>query len=189
MDNNLDVKKIKIRFKIFEVVNPIILTCSNSSVKTSVLVNGSTRTEDFNIPYNSEPFSIEVSGKTDLDTKIDSTGEIIANAGFEIVDAWVDGILIEKWALASFYRFYPVYTQSQKQYALDHNSPLEEYLTDECSFFFNGLLKFDLTNFFIRYHQIISTGLQNYNQWVKLTSLGLINNSHYEELEYILKRL
>lgn len=182
---------LRIQIKITEVESPLIVMYWAASVDVTVQDLGEgVRRETFVIPIKDiNQIDLTMQGKQEIDTKIDGEGQILRDAKFELEDIWVDGILMEKWALSPLCKFYPSYTKSQKLYAAQSGQPLEEFLQDEWTFYFNGRWTFDLSDFFMKYHQILTAGLDHYNHWVKQSHLGYIDSARFAELEKILQTI
>ena len=66
---------------------------------------------------------------------------------------------------------------------------LKEVFTNEWSFYFNGTLCFDLTDFFVNYNRVLTSGLEHYNHWVKESHLGHIDPEKLNELKQLLHTL
>lgn len=191
MQSGLALGKITIDIAITQVQNPlaVIYWAGPATVSVEELSNGM-RKERFEIDLAGvDHIELEMQGKGETDTKVDEQGNIIADAKFDIRDIWIDGILIEPWALGPLCKYYPIYTQGQRDYANANQQPLEEFLQDEWTFYFNGRWHFDLKDFFLRYNRILSSGLDHYNHWVKQSHLGYIDSDRFAELESILKTL
>ena len=186
MLSTLDATTLRLRVKITQVVNSIVF--SGPSDQREVFVTDNSRYEDIVVQLTSSKLCYTISGKDQNDTVVEHSN-IIADARVDIEDIWVDNILIEKWAMSPMCSFCPEYTEQHRSYASQHNLTLKEVFTNEWSFYFNGRLEFDLSNFFIKYNQVLTSGLEHYNHWVKESHLGHINPDKLHELKQLLQTL
>jgi hypothetical protein len=186
MLSDLNATTLRLRIKIIEVANSIVF--NGPSDQREVAVAGNTRYEDIVVNLDSTSLIYNIRGKQQNDTVVEN-GEIVADARVDIEDIWVDNILIEKWAMSPMCKFYPQYSQDHRNYAQQNNLLLKDVFTNEWSFYFNGNLQFDLDNFFLAYNQILTSGLEHYNHWVKESHLGHVNPDKLQELEQLLKTL
>jgi hypothetical protein len=186
MLSTLDATTLRLRVKITEVANSIVF--SGPSDQREVIVADKTRHEDIVVQLTSPKLRYTISGKDQNDTVVEQQ-QITADARVDIEDIWVDNILIEKWAMSPMCSFRPDYTEQHRSYASQHNLTLKEVFTNEWSFYFNGCLEFDLTDFFIKYNQVLTSGLEHYNHWVKESHLGHINPAKLHELKQLLQTL
>jgi hypothetical protein len=186
MLSTLDANTLRLRIKITEVVNSIVF--SGPGDQREVVIAENVRYEDIVVNVTTPHLLYTISGKTQDDTVVEQD-QIIHDARVDIEDIWIDNILIEKWAMSPMCCFRPNYTEQHKLYAVQHNITLKEIFTNEWSFYFNGCLEFDLDNFFIKYNQVLTSGLEHYNHWVKESHLGHIDPAKLHELKQLLQTL
>lgn len=141
----------------------------------------------FEIDQN-QSADFDIKGKTDQDTVVEN-GQVVKDAFVEVEKIWVNGILIESWAITEFCSFLPIYSASNRDYALQYNLDLPQEIRGTLSFFYNGRFSIDLRGFFPRYHSLLTRSLQNYNHWVIHGNLGLVDPSVKQELRDMISHL
>ena len=176
----------------FSNISEFSITCKNHRVtQHAVETFGQDSTHDVTVEIDSskDALILDITGKQQADTLVSEQGDILDDAWVEIRSVWVDGILMEPWALARLGVFHPVYSQSHKDYARDHGLALEAEITDSVRWHFNGAWHMELGDFFQRYHGILTSGFQNYNKWIRISHLGMVDPRAYQELTEILEQL
>lgn len=189
---DLEIDLIKFRVSLHEINNPLCVNPLNHSVtdsRRSESESGVWQDITLEIDQTQRPVRLAFAGKQQNDTRVDESGSILDDAWIEIHSVWVDGILIEPWALGKMCEFFPEYSDSHREYAQAHGMTLAESVWDSTRFYFNGTWILDLDRFFQRYHEILTSGFQGYNKWIRISHLGMVDPTAYKELSEILDQL
>ena len=178
---------LEIEFIVEQTVNPLELTHSGKLIESRDLGDNN-RLERIEVNDLNNHCRFGVSGKSPQDTMV-RDGTIVKDACVKIEDVWINGVLIEKWALEKFCSFRPEYDISNRTYALENNITLPEVIPGMLALYYNGSFEIELVDFFHRYHSYLMAPLQQYNHWVLHSHLGHVNQSTKNDLYNILKNL
>jgi len=166
---------------------------SDNTINEEVQKNVDARTHTVKINHIDNfpcTVSVKISGKTSADTIIDEQGNIVADSIVMFNKVWVDGILLENWALHDYVMFKPCYDQSQLDYFTENNLTVYQEIVGEVECYNNGVWVITLDkDFFTTYNQTLLSSFNNYSEWVKETHLGLINSEQLSEMREILESL
>jgi hypothetical protein len=192
MKDNLSVKLLTITVNLHQTVNQLQVQCNNhqaTSVTASLQPCLYQKTFCIQLLPEEQIVTLVMQGIQDNDTIVDSQNNIVDSAVFEIENIWIDGIMIEKWAISNMYKFFPEYSHNHIEYAEKNNSSLRTVIQNEWKFFFNGVWQLDVDNFFVNYNYILTNGLSKYNYWAAQGALGFVENTKLNELKGILDSL
>jgi hypothetical protein len=182
---SLEPKTLEIVLAITETVNTLAIEHNGSVIDQSLARDGS-RTEHVLFDPVDLHCRLRISGKTDQDTQIGHDGMITKDAYVSIHQAWINGVLLENWALAELCTFQPEYSQSNLGFARDNGIDLAREITGSLAFHYNGWLEIDLDNFFARYHAVMIKSFEKHNHWVLISNLGHVDQDAKRELRGIL---
>jgi hypothetical protein len=158
------------------------------TIINSVEIND-TRTVLIDIPIdNVTSITLTNSGKTDQETIIED-GHIVKDQKISVNRIWVNEILLENSFVINQSQTIPNYSQSNLDYAIEHNIELDKVLFTD-TLYFNGIWKFNFKQpFFKWYNQIIINELSGFNHWVTQSHLGLADDNQVEKLERLINQL
>lgn len=171
--HSLKVNKIELHCEFVETVSElkIIPHAESCSIIQSQRIANKNNIE---VSVNASSCVFLLHGKGVNDTVCENN-TVIKDAFFDIKTIWINGVLMEKWALEKLVYFKPIYSQSELDYAKNTGLTLAETVTGQWRFFYNGYLCFDLENFFLKYHSNLLCPFQEYNHWVVNSHLGYIS--------------
>jgi hypothetical protein len=137
---------------------------------------------------NSNKITLNNFGKTIDDTVIEQD-KIIKDQTIEIQKIWANNVLLELITLQKNFKFYPTYRLSDQQYA-DQNKIILPIYSNETKLFYNGCWEFEFDQpFFHWYNNKLMTELDNINNWVKQSNLGMASDSQLQRLNKLLCEL
>ena len=140
------------------------------------------------VSVNSTSCVFELTGKG-MNDAVWENNTVVRDAFFEIKSIWINGVLMEKWALEDMVYFKPVYSQSDLDYAKNTGLQLAETVKNQWQFFYNGYLCFELEDFFAKYQSNLLKALQGYNHWVVNSHLGHISSEKKQLLDDLYQQI
>ena len=144
--------------------------------------------KNIEVSVNSTSCVLLLTGKG-MNDAVWENNTVVRDAFFEIKSIWINGVLMEKWALGNLVYFKPMYSPSDLEYAKNTGLQLAETTTNTWQFFYNGYLCFDLKDFFTTYHRNLLNALQGFNHWVVNSHLGQISTEQKKLLDDLYQQI
>jgi hypothetical protein len=153
----------------------------------SQIDTNNTQTIVIDVPVTKLDTSITLTnfGKTDQDTIMEN-GQIVRDQTLVINRVWANAILLEHYLIKDQSQTMPDYTQSNLDYAKEHNIELARVLqTDKLNY--NGTWKFNFEQpFFEWYNYLLFEKLKIFNHWVAQSHLGIADENQIKKLKIFL---
>jgi len=188
MNYSIEAETLEIIFAITETVSALLIEHNGRLIDRWPAPQGS-RNERVLWDSVDTICCLNISGKTDQDTQIGTDGQIYRDACVSIHQVWVNGVLLENWAMAELCRFKPEYSQSNLEFSRTNGIELAQEINGHICFYYNGCLEIDLNNFFARYHAVMIKPFEKHNHWVLTSNLGHVDQDAKQELRSILMEL
>lgn len=190
--HNLDVVRLEIEWQILQTINCLTVYNKDMCLELIDHQQDCCRYRSI-IPIVDNWCDINLLGKTDDDVVV-IDGQVAYQSSWTILSIWVNDILLEMPALRRIMCFLPIYSDNNLRYFEEHNMVPRKEIRGENQFYFNGTVRFDLEDFFVRYHtdlmDCIDSGLPDQKDtWVRKSHLGFVDPKKKQELFEILCQL